>query len=101
MSTETATRLTLKAPLSGVVVPIDAVPDPVFAQKMVGDGVSLDPISTSLLAPCDGRLIQLHSAGHAVTLWRNLSQRVDSRPITPSTAGADGDRPALKRVTDA
>ena len=68
MSTETAIRLTLKAPLSGVVVPIEAVPDPVFAQKMVGDGVSLDPVSSSLLAPCDGRLVQLHSAGHAVTL---------------------------------
>ncbi len=49
-------------------MPIDAVPDPVFAQKMVGDGVSLDPISSSLLAPCDGRVVQLHSAGHAVTL---------------------------------
>jgi phosphoenolpyruvate-protein phosphotransferase len=68
MSSETSTRLTLKAPLSGIVVPIGAVPDPVFAQKMVGDGVSLDPISTSLLAPCDGRVVQLHSAGHAVTL---------------------------------
>ena len=68
MSAETQTRLTLKAPLSGVVVPIDAVPDPVFAQKMVGDGVSLDPTSSTLLAPCDGRVVQLHSAGHAVTL---------------------------------
>jgi phosphocarrier protein FPr len=58
----------LKAPLSGVVVPIDQVPDPVFSQKMVGDGVSLDPISAQLLAPVDGRIVQLHSAGHALTL---------------------------------
>jgi phosphoenolpyruvate-protein phosphotransferase len=62
------TRLTLRAPLSGVVIPIDAVPDPVFAEKMVGDGVSLDPVTSSLLAPCDGRIVQLHSAGHAVTI---------------------------------
>jgi phosphoenolpyruvate-protein phosphotransferase len=61
-------RLQLKAPLSGVLVPIEQVPDPVFAQKMVGDGVSIDPISTQLLAPCDGRVIQLHSAAHAITL---------------------------------
>ena len=60
--------LLLKAPLSGVVVPIDEVPDPVFAQKMVGDGVSIDPVTASLLAPCDGRVVQIHSAAHAVTL---------------------------------
>ena len=61
-------RLRLKAPLSGVVVPLGEVPDPVFAQKMVGDGVSIDPVSASLVAPCDGRVIQIHSAAHAVTL---------------------------------
>jgi phosphocarrier protein FPr len=50
------------------LVPIDAVPDPVFAQKMVGDGISLDPVSQSLLAPCDGTIAMIHSAGHAVTI---------------------------------
>ena len=61
-------RLVLKAPLSGIVVPLDEVPDPVFAQKMVGDGVSIDPVTASLVAPCDGHVIQIHSASHAVTL---------------------------------
>jgi len=50
------------------LIPIDAVPDPVFAQKMVGDGISLDPVSQSLLAPCDGTIAMIHSAGHAVTI---------------------------------
>jgi phosphocarrier protein FPr len=61
-------RLVLKAPLSGVVVPLDEVPDPVFAQRMVGDGLSIDPVTASLVAPCDGRVVQIHSAAHAVTL---------------------------------
>jgi len=61
-------RLSLKAPLSGVVVPLDEVPDPVFARRMVGDGVSIDPISSSLTAPCDGTVVQMHSAAHAVTI---------------------------------
>jgi len=61
-------RLILKAPLSGVVVPLANVPDPVFAGRMVGDGVSIDPVTTSLTAPCDGRIVQVHSAAHAVTL---------------------------------
>lgn len=63
-----SSRLSLKAPLSGYLVPIDQVPDPVFARRMVGDGVSLDPVSDHLLAPCDGRVVQLHSAGHAITV---------------------------------
>ncbi len=60
--------LTLMAPLSGYLVPLAQVPDPVFAQKMVGDGVSIDPISQSLLAPCDGEIMQLHPSNHAVTV---------------------------------
>jgi glucose-specific phosphotransferase system IIA component len=61
-----AINLVLYAPLSGVLVPIERVPDPVFAQKMAGDGIALDPISQSLLAPCDGEVVQLHSAHHAL-----------------------------------
>lgn len=58
----------LKAPLDGVILPLEQVPDPVFAQKMVGDGVSLDPLSQVLMAPCPGTVTQIHRAGHAVTL---------------------------------
>ncbi|WP_295413641.1 phosphoenolpyruvate--protein phosphotransferase [uncultured Thiodictyon sp.] len=58
----------LKAPLDGVTLPLEQVPDPVFAQKMVGDGLSLDPLSQVLLAPCAGTVTNVHRAGHAVTL---------------------------------
>ena len=58
----------LMAPLSGHLVPIEQVPDPVFAQKMVGDGFSIDPTSQKLLAPCEGEVIQLHPSNHAVTV---------------------------------
>ncbi|TLY97886.1 MAG: PTS glucose transporter subunit IIA, partial [Gammaproteobacteria bacterium] len=33
-------RIGLLAPLSGILVPLERVPDPVFAQRTVGDGVS-------------------------------------------------------------
>ncbi|MEO8192403.1 MAG: phosphoenolpyruvate--protein phosphotransferase [Gemmatimonadales bacterium] len=56
------------APLSGVIVPLEKVPDPVFAERLVGDGVSIDPVSQELLAPCDARVIQVHRAKHALTL---------------------------------
>lgn len=72
MSTPTSappvTRVPLMAPLTGVLVPIEQVPDPVFAQKMVGEGISIDPLSNRLLAPCDGEVIHMHPAAHAVTI---------------------------------
>ncbi len=61
-------KLVLKAPLSGPLVDLSQVPDPVFSQKMVGDGITIDPINQTLSAPCDGKVIQLHKAGHAVTI---------------------------------
>ena len=63
-----AIHLDLLAPLSGFVVPLEAVPDPVFAQLMVGNGISIDPISADLLAPLAGTISQLHPAHHALTI---------------------------------
>ena len=60
--------LVLLAPLEGWVSPLGEVPDPVFADKMMGDGLAIDPIGSVLCAPCDGEIILLHGALHAVTL---------------------------------
>lgn len=64
-------KLSIMAPLSGVLVPLETVPDPVFSQRMVGDGIAIDPTSEVLLAPCSGEVIQIHPAGHAVTVRSN------------------------------
>lgn len=61
-------QLRILSPLSGQVWPLERVPDPVFAQKMVGDGLSIDPTNSILVAGCDGEVVTLHAAGHAVTL---------------------------------
>ena len=61
-------RIALVAPLSGVMFPLEFVPDAVFAQKMVGDGISIDPTSNELLAPLAGKVKQLHNAHHALTI---------------------------------
>ena len=63
-----ARRIALLAPLSGVLVPLERVPDPVFAQRTVGDGVSIDPTSSELLAPVAGRVALLHRASHALAI---------------------------------
>ena len=61
-------QLKILSPLSGQVWPLERVPDPVFAQKMVGDGLSIDPADAVVVAACDGEVVALHPAGHAVTL---------------------------------
>ncbi|HXU70816.1 MAG TPA: phosphoenolpyruvate--protein phosphotransferase [Polyangia bacterium] len=63
-----ATELPLMAPLTGPVIPLDDVPDPVFAGRMMGDGVAIEPLSGLVVAPCDGVVTHLHRAGHALTL---------------------------------
>ncbi len=61
-------RLNLLAPLSGIPVRLEDVPDPVFSQRMVGDGLAIDPLDGVLRAPCDGEVTLVHHAGHAVTM---------------------------------
>lgn len=60
--------LSFIAPLSGPLVALQDVPDPVFAQKLVGDGISIDPVTNRLLAPCAGKITQVHPSHHAVTI---------------------------------
>lgn len=64
----TVTRTEISAPLTGIMVPIDQVPDPVFARKMVGDGFSIDPLSNVLVAPVAGEVVDLQPSHHAVTI---------------------------------
>ncbi len=62
--------IVIAAPLSGELVPLEKVPDPVFSQRMVGDGIAIDPLDSVLRSPCEGVVAQLHPAGHAVTIQR-------------------------------
>ena len=68
--------IVIKAPLSGIIYPIEEVPDPVFSQKMVGDGLSIDPTSHTLCSPIDGTVTQIHSALHAATLTHSSGLEV-------------------------
>ncbi|MEH3158700.1 MAG: phosphoenolpyruvate--protein phosphotransferase [Sphingomonas taxi] len=58
----------LVAPLAGWALPLGAVPDPVFAEGMMGPGLAIDPTGDTLHAPCDGIVQTVHAAGHAITL---------------------------------
>ena len=56
------------APLAGWSMPLGAVPDAVFADRMMGDGIAIDPVGDTLYAPCDATLLSIHHARHALTL---------------------------------
>lgn len=58
----------IASPLAGWATPLGEVPDPVFADRMLGDGVAIDPVEGRLVAPGAGIVLSVHPAGHAVTL---------------------------------
>ena len=60
--------LTIVSPMRGWAETLDEVDDPVFSGRMLGDGVAIDPTGSELRAPCDGEVLSVHHAGHAVGL---------------------------------
>ncbi|MBP5114623.1 phosphoenolpyruvate--protein phosphotransferase [Pseudomonas protegens] len=68
--------LQLLAPLSGVLLPLEQVPDPVFSSRVIGDGVCIDPTSQTLCAPLSGVISNLQHSGHAVSITGEQGQQV-------------------------
>jgi len=58
----------ISAPLTGRVIPLSEVPDPVFSQGMMGQGVAIVPTEGRLVAPFDGEVSAIFPTGHAVGL---------------------------------
>lgn len=56
------------APLNGDLIQLKDVPDPVFNQKMMGDGVAIKPTDGKVCAPVDGEIVQIPETKHAIGL---------------------------------
>lgn len=56
------------APLNGKIVDITHVPDPVFSQKMMGDGVAIEPIDGLVVSPIEGEVVSIFPTKHAIGL---------------------------------
>lgn len=61
-------QVILSAPVKGKFLPLEEVPDPVFSEKMMGDGVAIDPEEGKIVAPADGEVVQIFPTKHAVGL---------------------------------
>jgi glucose-specific phosphotransferase system IIA component len=60
--------LVVASPLSGAVVALDLVDDPVFADRVVGEGVAVRPDRGEVIAPVTGRVEKLFPGGHGIAL---------------------------------
>lgn len=58
--------LQMKAPMKGQIIDITEVPDSVFAEKYVGDGVAIYPIEGKVYSPVDGEIVLMAETGHAI-----------------------------------
>lgn len=56
------------APISGEIVNIEEVPDVVFSEKIVGDGIAIKPSGSTLVAPCDGTIGKIFESNKAFSI---------------------------------
>lgn len=56
------------AALNGKVVKLEDVPDPVFNQKMMGEGIAIEPVQGEVVSPVNGKVVQIPASKHAIGL---------------------------------
>ena len=56
----------IKAYFEGTVLPLEKVNDPMFSDKLMGDGVAIEPDAGNLYAPVDGKVASIFDTKHAI-----------------------------------
>lgn len=64
----TVKEVKIYAPLSGEVVNIEDVPDVVFSEKIVGDGIAIRPNGDTIVAPVNGTIGKIFETNHAFSI---------------------------------
>ena len=88
------------APMVGKAVPITEVPDPTFAEGMLGNGIAIEPAEGKVYAPCDATVDMMFDTGHAVSLVADCGAEVlihvgletvslEGKPFTVHVANGD------------
>lgn len=67
-SSSPQTQLELLSPLSGRLLPLEEVPDPTFAERILGDGFAIDPTDGVVYAPADAKVAHVAATQHALGL---------------------------------
>lgn len=70
-------KLRICAPVSGKLVDLEQVNDPIFSQKMMGEGIAIIPENGIIVSPIDGEISMVAPTKHAYGLkggkWRRSS----------------------------
>ncbi len=61
-------EIILYSHLKGKVIPLEKVEDEVFSQKILGEGLAVEPSEGKLYAPCDGVIESVFDTRHAVSI---------------------------------
>ena len=61
-------NIKIYAPSTGEYVKIEDIPDPVFAQKMMGEGFGINPTEGEVVSPIEGKVDNVFPTKHAVGL---------------------------------
>ena len=88
------------APMAGHAVPIAEVPDPTFAEGMLGNGIAIEPVEGKVYAPCDATVDMMFTTGHAVSLVADCGAEIlihvgletgalEGKPFTVHAANGD------------
>ncbi|WMY96034.1 MAG: PTS glucose transporter subunit IIA [Arsenophonus sp.] len=56
------------APISGQIINIEDVPDVVFSEKIVGDGIAINPSGNKIVAPINGTISKIFETNHAFSM---------------------------------
>ncbi len=88
------------APIAGQAVPVTEVPDPTFAEGMLGNGIAIEPTEGKVFAPCDATVDMMFTTGHAVSLVADCGAEIlihvgletvslEGKPFTVHAANGD------------
>ena len=66
----------LCAPAAGNAVPVSQVPDPTFAEELLGKGIAIEPTEGKILAPCDATVDMMFETGHAISLVADFGAEI-------------------------
>lgn len=58
-------KFSVFSPLNGTVIPLEKVPDPVFSDKVLGDGCAVIPADGKIYSPVDGEISSVAETKHA------------------------------------
>lgn len=62
--------------MTGKLMPLEQVKDPVFSSKQIGEGFAIEPTSGELYAPCDGQIMTVFPTGHAYGIRQKNGREV-------------------------